>query len=132
MYEITGMVQFLYLKQTLFTKHRVKHVYSVVMYILSFKFKICFNFKQLLKLKLNSVKLMKFMQSVPITTKVVSLNPTHGKVYEIQHYVIKFVSDLQQVSGFLWFPPPIKLTHDITEIFKHHEPNHRIILVDDQ
>ena len=110
MYEITGMVQFLYLKQTLFTKHRVKHVYSVVMYILSFKFKICFNFKQLLKLKLNSVKLMKFMQSVPITTKVVSLNPTHGKVYEIQHYVIKFVSDLQQVSGFLWFPPPIKLT----------------------
>ena len=34
------------------------------------------------------------------------------KVYLIQHYVIKFVSDLQQVSGFLWvlwFPPPIKL-----------------------
>jgi hypothetical protein len=39
----------------------------------------------------------------------------------IQHYVIKFVSDLQQVSGFLRvlrFPSPIKLTsHDITEIF---------------
>jgi hypothetical protein len=53
------------------------------------------------------------MQSVPITTKVVSLNPTHGEVYSVQHYVIKFVSDLQQVSGFLWvlwFPPPIKLT----------------------
>jgi hypothetical protein len=36
-----------------------------------------------------------------------------GQVYSIQHYVIKFVSDLQQVSGFLWvlrFPPPIKLT----------------------
>jgi hypothetical protein len=33
--------------------------------------------------------------------------------YSIQHYVIiKFVSDLQQVSGFLQvlrFPPPIKL-----------------------
>ena len=32
--------------------------------------------------------------------------------YLIQHYVIKFVSDLRQVSGFLWvlhFPPPIKL-----------------------
>ena len=30
-----------------------------------------------------------------------------------QHYVIKFVSDLRQVGGFLqvfWFPPPIKLT----------------------
>ena len=28
----------------------------------------------------------------------------------VQHYVIKFVSDLQQVCGFLrvlWFPPPI-------------------------
>ena len=50
------------------------------------------------------------MQSVPITTKVVSSNPTHGKVYSIQHYVIKIVSDLQQVCGFhqvLCFPPPI-------------------------
>ena len=48
-----------------------------------------------------------------ITTKVVSLNPIYGEVYSIQHYVIKFVSDLQQVGGFLWvlrFPPPIKLT----------------------
>ena len=41
------------------------------------------------------------MQSVSITTEVVSLNPTRGKVYSIQHYVIKFVSDLRQVSGFL-------------------------------
>ena len=34
----------------------------------------------------------------------------------VQHYVIKFVSDLRQVSGFLWvlrFPPPIKLTATI-------------------
>jgi hypothetical protein len=53
------------------------------------------------------------MQSVPITTKVLSSNPAHGEVYPIQHYVIKFVSDLRQVVGFLWilrFPPPIKLT----------------------
>jgi hypothetical protein len=31
----------------------------------------------------------------------------------VQHYVIKFVSDLRQVGGFLlifWFPSPIKLT----------------------
>ena len=31
----------------------------------------------------------------------------------VQHYVMKFVSDLRQVSGFLRvlrFPPPIKLT----------------------
>jgi hypothetical protein len=35
-----------------------------------------------------------------ITTKVVSSNPVHGEVYSIQHYVIKFVSDLRQVGGF--------------------------------
>jgi len=40
------------------------------------------------------------LQSVPITTKVVSSNPTHGDVYSIQHYVIKFVSDLRRVCGF--------------------------------
>jgi hypothetical protein len=34
------------------------------------------------------------VQSVPITTKVVSLNLIHGEVYSIQHYVMKFVSDL--------------------------------------
>ena len=53
------------------------------------------------------------VQSVPITTRVVSSNPIHGKVYSIQHYVIKIVSDLRQVSDFhrvLQFLPPIKLT----------------------
>jgi hypothetical protein len=38
------------------------------------------------------------------------------KFRAIQHYVIKFVSDLRQVSGFLWvlrFPSPIKLTATI-------------------
>jgi hypothetical protein len=46
----------------------------------------------------------------------VSSNPVHGEVYSIQHYVIKFVSDLWQVGGFLQvlrFPPPIKLTATI-------------------
>ena len=50
---------------------------------------------------------------VPITTKVVSSNPAHGELYMIQHYVIKFVSNLWQVCGFLWvlrFPPSIILT----------------------
>jgi hypothetical protein len=45
------------------------------------------------------------VQSVPITTKVVSLNPVHGEVYSIEHYVIKFVNDLRQVGGFLRVPP---------------------------
>ena len=50
-----------------------------------------------------------------ITTKVVSSNPANGEVYSI-HYVIKFVSGLRQVGGFLrelLFPPQIKLTATI-------------------
>ena len=62
------------------------------------------------------------MQSVPITTKVVSSTPVHVEVYSIQHYVI-----------ILRFPPPIKLTatiyicsRNIVESgVKHHKPtNH--------
>ena len=60
------------------------------------------------------------MQSVSIATNVVSLNPAHCEVYQIQHYVIKFVSDLPHVSGFLWvlLISYINKTdrHDITEI----------------
>ena len=41
------------------------------------------------------------VQSVPITTNVVSSNPVHGEVYSIKYYVIKFVSDLWQVGSFL-------------------------------
>jgi len=39
------------------------------------------------------------MQSVPITTNVVNSNPS-GEVYSIQHYVIKFVSDLRMSLVF--------------------------------
>jgi hypothetical protein len=56
-----------------------------------------------------------YMQSVSITTKVVSINPAYVEVYPIKH-VIKFASDLRQVGGFLRvlrFPPPIKLTATI-------------------
>jgi hypothetical protein len=51
------------------------------------------------------------MQSVPITTDVVSSNLDHGEVYNI-----KFVSDLRQVGDFLHvlrFSPPIKLNATI-------------------
>jgi hypothetical protein len=37
--------------------------------------------------------------SVNITTNAESLNTAHVKVYSLQHYVIKFVSDLWQVCG---------------------------------
>ena len=76
------------------------------------------------------MKLQLPLQSVAITTNVVSSNTIHGEVYSIQHYVIKFVSDLRQVGGFLWtlrFPPPIKLTATIylnivESGIKHHKP----------
>jgi hypothetical protein len=48
------------------------------------------------------------VQSVPINI--------HREMYSIQHYVIKFASDLWQVGGFLRslrFPPLIKLTTTI-------------------
>ena len=53
-------------------------------------------------------------------TKDLSSNPAHGEVYSIQHYVIKFVSDLRQVGGFLQLfrLPTIHKTdrNDIAEI----------------
>ena len=53
------------------------------------------------------------LQSEFIINKVVSSNSTRGEVFSIQHYVIRFVIDFRQVSGFLpilQFPSPIKLT----------------------
>ena len=47
------------------------------------------------------------VQSMPITTKVVSSNPAHGEVYLIQHYVLNLsvTCDMSVVftgySGFL-------------------------------
>ena len=56
------------------------------------------------------ISLQLSVQSMHITTEVVSSNIAHGEVYSMQHCVIKFVSDLQQVGGFLMvvrFPRPI-------------------------
>jgi len=47
---------------------------------------------------------------MPITTRVVSSNSTHGEVYSIQYYVIKFVSDLRHV---------VKLDQIQHDQFKH-------------
>jgi hypothetical protein len=48
------------------------------------------------------------------------LSPVHGEVYSIQHYVIKFISDLQQIGGFLrvlfGFLHQYNCRHDIAEI----------------
>jgi hypothetical protein len=69
----------------------------------------------------------------------VNLNPVHGKGYWIQHCVIKFVSDLRQVSRFLrilrfphqykWLP---RYSWNIVESrVKHNNPNLMQIPVDD-
>ena len=47
---------------------------------------------------------------LPITTNVVSSNHAHGEVYSLQHYEIKFFSDLRQVCNFHWVLHPLKLT----------------------
>ena len=56
------------------------------------------------------------MQSLPITDKVVSSDPSHGEVYSIQHYVI----NCQLFAGCRWFSPVSSTNKadrlDITEI----------------
>jgi len=52
-------------------------------------------------------------QSVQITGKIVYSDPAHGEVYSVQDCVIKLVSDLRQIGGFLQvlrIHPSIKLT----------------------
>jgi hypothetical protein len=58
-------------------------------------------------------------------TKVMRVNPIHGEVYWIQHYVIKWFS-----SGTLVFSTNKTDCHDITGYIvesgaKHHKPNHQ-------
>ena len=59
----------------------------------------------------------KSMRSLPVYLLFVFV---HSEVYLIRHYVIKFVSDLRQVSGFLWVLRVSSTNktdhHDITEI----------------
>ena len=52
-----------------------------------------------------------------------SSNTALGEMYWIQHYVIKFVSDLRQVAGFLrvfWFTPPRYNWNIVESGVKHH------------
>ena len=68
--------------------------------------------------------------TMPITTKVVSSNATHDEMYSIQHYVIKFVSDLWQVAGFLHqYDWPPRYSWNIVESgVKHHNPHNLSIV----
>ena len=57
-------------------------------------------------------EILSWKEDLELATKVVSSNLVHGEVYSIQHYVIKFVSDLRLCGCLrvLQFPQPIKLT----------------------
>ena len=97
----------------------MSNIYSIVNHILNFINIICF--------LIDSARFILFLKILIESTS----NPLHNHL--IQHYVIKFISDLRQVGGFLqvlWFPPPISLT---TMIFivesgvKHHKPNQTTI-----
>jgi hypothetical protein len=140
---IWGLKCWCYFCEILVWKRRKKNTYKCSSWLLFFRIYLHFTFleKKICSEKININQLLRVMyfesntvwnqsnlctfyfqhvihstihvQSVPINTKVVSSNLAHSEVHLIQHYVIKFVSDLQQVGGFLWvlwFPPPIKLT----------------------
>jgi hypothetical protein len=47
------------------------------------------------------------------TICAISLNPVHGEVYSIQHYMIKFVSTFDRLEDFLGYSSV--LNHDITD-----------------
>jgi hypothetical protein len=56
------------------------------------------------------------MPSVYITTKVVSSIPVHGEVYWIQHYLLKFISDLGQVGGTFQIIQPLVVLVDLLSL----------------
>ena len=71
------------------------------------------------------------MQSQHITTNVVRSNPVHGEVLSMENYIMKFVSDLWQVGGFLrvlGFPhqynwPPQYNWNIVESVVKNHQTN---------
>jgi hypothetical protein len=63
------------------------------------------------------------MKSVPITSKVVSSNPDDCEVYSTLHYVMKFVSDLQQDGGFNKIDRHVYNWNIVESGVKNHNPS---------
>ena len=59
------------------------------------------------------------VQLVPITINVASSNHAHGEVNSINHWLIKFDTELRQVGVFLWSPPRYIL-NIVESGVKHH------------
>ena len=49
-----------------------------------------------------------FMTTYAYHHKCCEFESRSGEAYSIQHYVIKFLSDLRQVGDFPQFPPPTR------------------------
>ena len=47
--------------------------------------------------------MLNLLQTMLITTNVVSSYPAQSRCTRYQHYVIKFVSDLRKIGGFLLY-----------------------------
>jgi hypothetical protein len=54
------------------------------------------------------------MHVIPIIAQGVSFTLVHGEVYSIQLYVIKFVTELWQVGGFLMIVYFIKIPETVS------------------
>jgi hypothetical protein len=59
-----------------------------------------FGMKLLLHLCIGGRRMVVGFTTTAIKAKVLSMNAARDEVYSIQHYVIKFVTDLRQVGGF--------------------------------
>jgi hypothetical protein len=68
------------------------------------------NVIQYKKMKKNKMKIIRLKRN---NANQFERYPARGEGDSMQQYVIKFVSDLQQVGGFLPFPPPVNLTATI-------------------
>ena len=95
----------------------ISHIYSKgvrFLFVTSYKIKYTQSSHRGVVVIVWQLDLQLLMQSVPLTL----FKPRSGKVYFIQHYVIKFISDLRHVDGFLWVLRYTNKTdyHDITEI----------------
>jgi len=64
------------------------------------------------------------LQSVHLTTNVVSSNPGHGEVYSMQHFVMQFA------TGFLLVPPPRYNCNIVESEVKHHQYSPNILPID--
>jgi hypothetical protein len=95
-------------QQFVYVVHNIKHIWVIFQYIVYWHDMCIYSSQNCLGNNI-VVVLLVLINSFNINTTITfHFNWTWAVVYSIKHYVIKFVSDLRQVCGFLWvlqFPP---------------------------